>query len=542
MKRPKTFASNTPPDSGTRSTNSNESSERLRRRANDRMGAIGIRPWARFVVILAVAAGFGPLRIFTVNAEKFPHPERVLLLVAGLMLLGVVWYVGFRLLRFDPDSSLAAAFTFVLLFGLGGPLAARITTVAALAVVVGGSIVMALLSTRLGNRFARSVVTFGAVFFALSVGATGLLDTLGEQGESRVQAIASSIPASIASQPDIYLIVLDGFPGEVALREIYESDIDLPAIPGVDRIEAWASYPMTVASVASIVQMGYPLSDGDIIDEANASDLAEIMAGENRFAELLAEEGYHATHVESGYSRSFCAAVVDTCVESAFLDEGIFRILDQTVLRRELRTRKGSSFTENGLHVMAWLEDNLPRLAENNRPDYVFANVQLPHPPMLLDENCVFTYAYWRDGNAVFAGEEVVDARQQAFVDQTQCIAKLESDLFGLVPEDAVVIAFSDHGGDSLGQMSHAGHAWSMDDVIERLNAHLALRSPIGCPFDPPVLLSELLRDLLWCLAGEDPPTSPAQPLIHSASRIDGTLDYELSWLSQDEMAQLGLP
>jgi hypothetical protein len=491
------------------------------------------------VGFLSVAAAYAPVRVFAVNVEKFPHLERILLVWAGLLVLGVFWYACFRLLRFDSNASLAAAFAFVVLLSIGGGLAARVTTVAALGVVIGGSIVVSLLSNRMGPKFAHSLVALASIFFGLSIALTALLDVVGEQGVSRVEPPTSSLPEALAARPDVYLILLDGFPGEIALREVYHSDLELPGIPGVDRIEAWATYPMTIASIASLVQMGYPLSDGDVVDNESVGDLSRIMAGENRFAELLADEGYHATLVESGYSNSYCAASVDVCVESAFLDEGIFGILDQTILRRELRKRKGSAFTENGLHAMAWLRENLPRLGENDRPDYVYANVALPHPPMMLDENCDVTYEYWRTGNSVYAGDTILRERQKAYLEQTQCVVNFEEELFGMVPDDAVTIFFSDHGGDSLGQMSRYDHVWSQEDVVERMNTHLAIRMSEPCDFDPPVLLSEMLHDLLWCLSGEEPRGDPEDARIHTASRILDTSFYRLNQVAEDALASL---
>lgn len=541
MKRPKIFASNTPPDSGMRSTSSNESSERLPRPADLARSSTGVRQWLSVVGFISVAAAYAPLRVFVVNTEKFPHPERILVVFGGLLLLGLFWYTCFRLLRFDSRSSLAAGFAFTVLFSIGGGLAERTTTPAAAGLVMAGSIIVGLLSSRLGSEFAGSIVLIMSIFIGLQLTVTGLLSAVSELGDSDVEATSSPLPERISSRPDIYLILLDGFPGEIAAREIYQSDLDLPDIPRVERIDAWASYPMTTASVASLLQMGYPLSEGDIVDNSSVGDLAQIMAGENRFADLLTEEGYRTTLVESGYSNSYCAESVDMCVESAFLDEGIFGIVDQTVLTRQLRTRRGSAFTENGLHGMTWLKDNLPSMAENNQPDYVFAHVLLPHPPLMLDENCVLTYDYWRAGNSIYAGEAILDARQQAFLDQARCVADFEAELFGLLPDDAVVMFFSDHGGDSLGQMSTYGHTWSMDDVIERMNAHLAFRSPIPCLLEPPVLLPEILHDLLWCLAGEESPELREGSRIHTASRIPGTAFYELSELSQDRMAQLDI-
>lgn len=498
-------------------------------------GKIRTKSW-RFAFTLLVGAAFAPLQLVAVNAEKFPHPERVVFVVGALYLLALLWYWTFRLLGIRDGAAEASAMFLIVLAGFAGPLTGRMSTPIAGLLLVGCAIVVLLLANRVSVRFIASLVTGFSLFAVLSLAALWAQANFEGQGRSDVVVTTSPMPPSLDSHPDIFLILLDGFPGPRALQDVYDEDLNFGSHPSVARYSAWASYPLTVASVASLLQMNYPLDHHDVIDSATADELARIMAGDNRFAAYLDEQGYTSTHVESGYSRSYCGTTVDTCVESPFLDEGTFGLLDRTIFRSVLREEVGSPFTHAALSSMRWLKDNLPTLAMNDRPDFVFANVAMPHPPLFVDEVCRFRYAYWRSGNSVFAGQSIVEERQRAFVDQAQCVANFESDVFRSLPDQALVIFFSDHGGDSLGQMVRSDHIWSRLEIVERLNTHLAMRSPVSCSLESPVFLSEVLRDLTWCLASGEVPVPPPDRRLYSAGRIIDTLDYRLSRITDESL------
>lgn len=493
----------------------------------------------RFSFTLLVAASFAPLQLVVVNSEKFPHPGRIVFVIGALYLLALLWYSAFRWLGIRDDAAEASAMVFIALVGFAGPLSASISTQLAGLLVVGCAIAVLLMANRANVRFMASLITGFSVFAVLSLTALWAQDSLKEQGRSEVDVTMSLMPPTLNSHPDIFLILLDGFPGPRALREVYDEDLAFGRLSSVERYSAWASYPLTIASVASLMQMNYPLNEDDIIDSATAEDLARIMSGDNRLAVFLGEHGYTSTHVESGYSRSYCGSTVDICVASPFLDEGTFGILDRTILRSALREEVGSPFTHAALSSMRWLKDNLPALAMNDRKDFVFASVAMPHPPLFVDEACQFKYEYWRSGNSVFAGLSIIEERQQAFVDQAQCVADFESEVFRSVPDEALVVFFSDHGGDSLGQMARSNHLWSRLEMVERLNAHLAVRSPVPCSLESPVFLSELLRNLVWCLASGEAREPPPDRRLYSASRVGDTLNYRLSRITDEDMVDL---
>ena len=493
------------------------------------------------LAVLLIGAAYTPARVVALNVDKFPHPERILLIVAAYFAVGLAWYALLRRGAMKQEASLLSCLALLLLISSGQRIATVTSTLVAVSVALGLAIAIALISNRVGDQALR-VMTIGSVVFLVAGPALALVEaSFGSSPQSIVMEPTSSIPTAIESGPDVFVVVLDGFPGPTALTEVYQSDLAWPEEQDVRRLDAWASYPMTIASVSSLFEMGYPLEDGDIVDKTTAAELSQIMSGDNRFNALLKESGYVITHVESGYSNSYCHDTVDVCVSSAFLDEGTFWILNQSVIGQELRQRAGSAFTQGSLHTMTWLNENLPSLASNQTTDFVFASVLAPHPPLMLNESCDLTYEFWRVGNSVYAGDAIVSERQEAFIDQAQCISTFESRLLQEIPSGALTIFVSDHGGDSLGQMSKYGRVWSDLDTIERLNTHLAIKSSLDCELTAPVLLPEILRDLLWCFSGssDSEPESPER--IHTASRIEDTSFYALDELSAEEMRRVGV-
>jgi len=462
-----------------------------------------------------------------------------MLIILAYLALGLAWFVLFERLGVSREASLVSSLAFVLLASSGGTLAVRMSTLVAILVWLGIAISAALLVNRMPGDSGGflSVGTFAFLLVGLILSWPGT-----ERGpQSLAQTVSGSMPATLSSHPDVFVVVLDGFPGERAIRDIYDSSIGFSAQSGILRGEAWSSYPMTIASVASLLDMGYPLEDGDVIDDESSGPLADAMSGQNRFTRILADNGYRTTYIESGYSRSYCADTVDVCVASTFLDEGTHWILAQSVLGMELRERTGSAFTQGTLHTMEWLRDHVDSIAANGQPDFVFASVLAPHPPLFLDAECNIVFEYWRVGNSVYAGDEIVEERQDALIEQSKCVADFEDEFFMTVPDDSVVIFLSDHGGDSLGQMSKAARIWDQPDIVERLNVHFAARVPLECTFGEDVLLTEVLRELLWCLADAEPSSRHLDAKMFTASRIEGTTDYELDELTPEEMESVGV-
>lgn len=490
----------------------------------------------RSLALIVAIAGYMPLSIYLSNISKFPHPERTLAFIGGFSVLGIAWLLLMRLLGNRPDASCLSAAVFLVVISTQGPSIGGMSPVLALALVSGGALLVAILGSRARAGFIRAANRV-VVGFVLTGVVSVLLVNIGADARrlDELHESATPLPRALKHRPDIFLVLFDGYPGTTAMRKVYGIAPIQAKSPSLEIREAWASYPLTIASVGSVFEMGYPV-DGEI-DARVADALGRVVAGENRLFKFLDEQGYRIHYAESGYSRSYCSPVVDQCRQSAFLDEGAFRILDHSVFRRLARERFGSSYAINGLSVTRWLKTELPALAGNESADFVFAHVGIPHPPMVLDSNCRVDYDSRLAGPSVFLGEANIDRRQTAFLEQVECAALLEVEISGLVPPDAVLIFFSDHGGDSRGQLSQS-QPWDPEDAVERLSSHLAVQGASDCYQADPVWLSEMMSELLWCLAEMEPPKEQMPP--RAFAMRTGRASFHLVPLNADELARWG--
>jgi hypothetical protein len=495
---------------------------------------------ARVALVLLLAAAYMPARVFASNLDKFPHPERVLILIGVLWLLCLGFYMAMRRFVRAPWAALGASASLGILLGSGGDVAVRVSTLAACLLLVAIAGAFGLLLARFSDDTQRFVVLLIAAF-ALVGPIAGLLNASPiDDGITAVEPVTSSLPERLSQRPDIYVVVMDAFPGDRALSEVYGRPIEWPAMPRVSRPDAWAHYPVTLGSLSSLFQMGLPLDDETVLDVGTRSALAEIVAGDNRFVRTLASEGYRTQLLESGWSRSYCHESIDNCLPSHFLDEGVFEVLHQSVFGDLVTHEFGSGFTTGAQSAMGWLQDNLPRLANNDRPDFVFANVVIPHPPLMLDEACELHHESWRSGSGVFAWDGLTELRTSAFLEQARCAASFEIELLRSVPDDAVLIFLSDHGGDSGGQLSERGGDWTSSDVLERMNVHLAIRTPQSCRIPDPSFVSEVLRRVLFCLS-DTPMTVGSETAVFIAERIAEPKILRLEKMGQSELRSLGI-
>lgn len=496
---------------------------------------------ARGSVLLLVAAAYMPARVYAANPDKFPHPERVVAIVGVYWLVGCAFFLLMSRLTRQPWAALSSAAAFALLIGSGGSLASRLSSSLALLVVSGLSIVLGLVLSRFSadaQRFAGILV----VAIALSgpvVAFVGMERY--DDGQVSVAPVTTPLPTELVATPDVFVILWDGFPGDSALENVYQHEISWSDSDEIDRFEAWTSYPVTLSSVAAMFEMGQPLHDEAVLDSGTRDRLAEIISGDNRLYRLLSDAGYEIVQVESGWSRSYCDESIDVCVASPFVDEGIFEILHQSAMAGYVARRYGSGMTEGAFGAIEWMADSLPRMATNDRAEFVFASVVMPHPPLMLDAECRLRPEGWRAGNSLYVWDGVIEQRRAAFLDQTECAAKQEMDLLSAIPEGPLVVFLSDHGGDSTGQLSVPGHVWSDQDVTERMNVHMAIRSPYDCPLNEPVFLSAVIWSHLWCMAEGGLPEGGPDPQMFIADRIAEPKVLQLEELSEERLRRLGV-
>lgn len=369
------------------------------------------------------------------------------------------------------------------------------------------------LTFRLSASSLPDVLLVGLAVALISGPAVDFYDSLTTRGSSSAVS-RQSLSLDLADPHDIFLIVLDGHPGLEALRLDYPEDVvetvqsELTA-GGYDLPDsAWSSFRATDFSVPSVLNMGYPVDD--VSSTPNSTqDMYNTISGDSLLREQLAENGYKTYMIESGWSGSACHSWYDECVASPLLDEAMFIVIEKSVLGPAILESHGYAFTAGAQNAMDWLRSHGPELTENGSPDFVFTHVMSPHAPFFFDAQCRKVVTEERSG-VVFARAGVDDeTRAEFLLEQMACLRSFLLDFGGAIDEEAVVVVVSDHGPDRRRQLLRDPTGWNDEDIVERMNAFVAIRGLDNCPIGDEVMLPNVMRHVLSCLATDrlDPVT-----------------------------------
>lgn len=479
------------------------------------------------VVLLGVSASFWPLWIVGSNYAGIAHFERVLAIILGVWGLSVVlvWLLNRR--GFPAKPAVHSTFITVVLLMSGGALMRSLGILPAIAAIVTIIALAFFVFYRFGNSTtARAVVVALAVAIASGPLIVGY-ETWSNLGEDEVVA-AAPLDVQLSAAPDIFLVVLDGYPGIQAMRQDLGSpNTDL--ISGLtDRgfevpTSVWSSYWTTQLAVASILDLGHPLVnewEGHVTEQR----LYDKIGGDNVLRATLEANGYETYMVESGWSGSGCDDdYFDHCVASPIVDESVFLILRNTAAT-PLVDRTGGPFTQGALSAMDWLKENGPSISRSSEPEFVFAHFVAPHPPFFLDAMCQKDVTYARSGITFYLSGVPNDERVSHFLDQAGCLDRFMLDFADLVEGDDVVVFVADHGTDRRFQLDMAGEEWGHEELVERMNVLAAVRSVPGCSVGDGLLTANLLRRVLGCYSAIPIQDQPDRMWVKSMYEIDASV------------------
>jgi hypothetical protein len=477
------------------------------------------------VAFIGVAASFSYLELMADNPVGLTHPERLI----GLMFVGWIFGIASALLMMRLGTRRAHAVIFVsfliLVFNTGtlflrrfGPLWGRVLAVVLIAA-------LGLLISRIdSHRFLMTISVALVVFLAASP-FVALYESLAKWGEDVTQP-SGEIEISFDETPDLFLVVVDGYGGLVSMEEDF--DIVTPAWAqalGKRGFEiprsSWSAYSSTTGSVPSILDMSYPLPAGPGVSTATEKRLYSMISGENAMARILNEAGYTLTMIESGWSGSACGTQIDVCVASPFLDEATFAALNRTFLRPHILESQGYSFTAGAQGAMSWLLENGGGLSANHTADFVFAHIMAPHPPFFLSRDCETIYDPETSGVTFLRLRDEFHDRVTAYLEQAGCIDSFMASLADSLSSSTVVVFVADHGTDIRNQLAQPPEDWDFEEIQERFNVLLSVKAP-GCTVGDAVILPNLFRRILSCLAIEDLPDLEPAMFSYAGIPIDG--------------------
>jgi hypothetical protein len=346
---------------------------------------------------------------------------------------------------------------------------------------------------RLGEQITRAM-TFIAAITAIAVGLQAVQSGSFGQAVSDIQLDLAGLGPGGTAQPgapDIYLVLLDAYPGgdAAALEPGWDASGFGDALRqrGFD-VADWtrSNYLQTPQTVASVLDMRY-LADNPSLDAPwgpPSLDSYRIRRVINEAQGLvqLHEHGYELTAVASGFAEPELRRV-DRFIEPIGINEFELGLLRGTGAGDLLsfvapdlpaalqRGRIRSSF------------EALTSEAEraSNRPKFVFAHIAAPHPPWVFDAagNDVpdLLQNYYLDAardRGIDRTEAVRRHLDQATYVATLTVAAVDRILATAGDSPPVIVVFSDHGpGTGFDQTQPLA-----SDLLERSSNILGVYSP----------------------------------------------------------------
>ena len=309
-------------------------------------------------------------------------------------------------------------------------------------------------------------------------------------------------PGRPSSAPDIYLVILDGYPRADVLADVTGVD-NTPFLNELDE-RGFTVAPESHSSYMYSDLLGIALFHGRHLVDIPALD--PLRAGEARPAlgrqvlnraplvERLRELGYLAIANAPAWDE-FTLRNVDVFIEGSGFNE-FERHMWWNSLPGSLMELRGPSVYQAGIEP--WVHDAFEAIGraaamEIDRPRFAFIHVPSPHFPIVFDaDGSRADPAFGRDhpDQVVASADEVraAYAGQIAYLNRTVLETLDEAQL----PDDAVVILMSDHGPEFGLDWVNADRT----DLRTRFGAFFAARAPTGT-FAHDANVAEALLELL---------------------------------------------
>ena len=449
--------------------------------------------------MLAVAAAHWPLGVLARNYWQLVHPWRVALIIASSIVLSCM--AAYVLTRMGVARQVAV-FTVLIatvVFTRGGPLFDGFHGLVGWLVLASLPVAAYLLARRMRGDPAIDVVS-PVLVVALASGPVIVgYDAVSTTGESLVETVNFS-PVDLVEKPDVFLVVLDGYPGLQAIgQELGVNKDELVSDLAGKGFEvppsAWSAYGTTELAVPSILNMSYPLI-GQEINNGTRQELHRIIGGDNSLLSTLERNGYESVMIEAGWAGSECGPEFDRCIDSPWLDDLAFISLWEGVVGRQLVKTTGHAYTVASRASMTAVERLIDE--EADQPRFVFAHVIAPHPPFFLDPDCATEVTAERLGDSFLREGVDRSLREDLFLGQVACVDSFMTDVAAAADPDDVVVFVADHGTDRRKHLLDQGVA-DARALVERMNVFVAARLPADCQLPGELLTVNLMRLVLSC-------------------------------------------
>jgi hypothetical protein len=325
--------------------------------------------WVSVIWMVAAAVGHVPLGLYLGQRGAVTQPAAHALIFATVSAGGVagIWLA----VRFGRNRSVATCVvvSFFVIFWSGGTFIALFGVVGG---VIVGSVVLVLIALIVSRL--RSVPGLHMVFFGLSVYLALVPLTAYEPSlevDSVVPDAAEAAYEAGGHRPDVFVIVLDGYPGIQSLSSMPDWTGDIVrelANRGFFVRPAWSAYANTTLSLSGLLDGSYPYEPGS--EWVSDTTIAEALITDGAAAsfQFFDRAGYQSTVVESPWNGYDCPPQVEHCVSRPVIDELLFYTLERSYLQPLLNRLLGSAWIHGANHAWNWLAANSDSLTANGIP------------------------------------------------------------------------------------------------------------------------------------------------------------------------------
>lgn len=276
------------------------------------------------------------------------------------------------------------------------------------------------------------------------------------------ELVVSKSFGTFAIKPNVYFILIDGYPNTKVLKEVTgvdnsEFENALTEKGFIIPKESFANYHFTLASVSSQLMADYHPINKHIAPEV----LSKIIAGDNNVVKTFKENGYKYIFAPSGiYSEIGSQGLEDVCVSHVPMDL-LKAVISKTILRRYL-----------GSFISKYLE---PQMITNiinkysKEKIFVYMHFMQTHDLVVTADGCVLSGQPMtiQNLNSKIMLKESIKSMNYKILKMIDCIKNNDKNAF--------IVINSDHGictgrnsNSSQEYTDKSWNIWGIEPTIEQ--------------------------------------------------------------------------
>ena len=238
------------------------------------------------------------------------------------------------------------------------------------------------------NRATRFFNLLSVCLIALTLFNTA--NSFFKSSRTNAESATPSSKPPVKDAPDIFYIILDGYPRHDILQKVHQFDnsefLEFLKTKGFQILESsHSNYPGTSLSLSSSLNFSYldQIVPAEEIHSGNRWYLKKLIE-RNRAMDFLKKHGYVTAAFDSGYFATEIKDVDHFYATGWFLNEFHEALLDTTpawvafknVGRYAIQRRR-----------ILYIFDHLSEVKDPSRPVFVFAHIMALHPPFVFGPN-----------------------------------------------------------------------------------------------------------------------------------------------------------